>query len=93
MFPCRDLKFTQLILFGLDLGSCISYLQCDLAETNLGQSKHRYSDASVAFARLNHRITDLQWLEGTSGDYLVQLPAKVGSLQYISQESVQVGFG
>ena len=37
-------------------------------------------------------ITEPQGLGGTSGDDLVQSPAKAGSLEQVSQECIQVGF-
>lgn len=37
-------------------------------------------------------ITQSQWLAVTSADHQVQPSAKVGSLQQVARESVQVGF-
>jgi len=37
-----------------------------------------------------HRFTETQGLEGTSGDHLAQPLAKAGTLQQVTQESIQV---
>lgn len=40
----------------------------------------------ISHVRIIHRITEVLGLEGNSGDYQVQLPAKVGSLQRLHRK-------
>jgi len=38
-----------------------------------------------------YRVTEPVRLDGTSGDHLIQLSPKVGSLQWVTKEIIQVG--
>jgi len=40
----------------------------------------------------SHGITEWQGLQGTSGDHLIQHPAKQGHLQQAAQQLIQAGF-